>query len=707
MASEPVPLKNTNVTTRVSNRSDESAIVGQIDNRTGQPVGPAYDTSPYGAMPKTGPEATGQSVNLGSAWSSVHKPGETPYAITPYGAMPFTSAGVASQAKKGNAAVRQESSDQTHAYANNDGTNPHVPPTVFTPTLGSQVGGSTGYLIDKAQREAYEKEVARLAAYDKRNGSSGAGGTGDQDGNSNDTSSGSIGTAGTSGTGRTKTTASTGSDRDRVRDLMVGGGMSTADAGQALHYMADTDITKYLDKKAAATGSSSNNDIATSQVSVIQSSAQKPLDVVEKAYNKSLEASKLYLKNGYDQDTVNKAVAGMTQSQLNEAIASQQDSAVGAFGTDSNGVVITPHEVTGIKIAPGNTRTTGQTQKGITSRITGPGTIAQGGGSWESQGLLKPETDPNEFDKAGISTGNADGTMGAVAKGIVDITEASTNRSPFVRQANADNLNTKGNELLKDRVNFSINGNSIEHRYDSANNSTVIIDKADTVQTTTKTVADVDANGSRTTHLEFNKPVQYMANGAINSEQFYNKDGSYDWSAHNMARTLDIQKGGRGDVDYVTNARGTQVDDTVVNNIPTPSITTSDDKATVATNVYLKSGGKTVLDPMKTDAEFKKDVDSFISSSPNVTQTQLAYVPTASSAPITMPGTNKIISFSNTQPEPTAYNGPDGGIAVDTNVALPNSVNSAAQSGVGNLTNQQVADSVGGAMAGMFSGGSF
>lgn len=134
---------------------------------------------------------------------------------------------------------------------------------------------------------------------------------------------------------------------------------------------------------------------------------------------------------------------------------------------------------------------------------------------------------------------------------------------------------------------------------------------------------------------------------------------------------------------------------------------TTGDKATMATNVYLKSGGKTVLDPMKTDAEFKKDVESFISSSPNVTQTQLAYVPTASNAPITMPGTNKIISFSNTQPEPTAYNGPDGGIAVDTNVALPNSVNSAAQSGVGNLTNQQVADSVGGAMAGMFSGGSF
>ncbi len=212
----------------------------------------------------------------------------------------------------------------------------------------------------------------------------------------------------------------------------------------------------------------------------------------------------------------------------------------GAFGKDASGKAYVAYDVKSVAVDPKNTKMYGQSQTNVTSRIVGPGTVAAGGGTWQSQGLLKPAT-VDELNAADIVTSRADGQVGAIAAGVVRDAAAVTNHSPLVNTANPDAVMSKERLLTMAQVNFDINRNAVAFKYDPATNTTMVIDQPDYKPVQTSIVNDQYGSHEVTV-----APVGgYVAsggegiaahNGTVDSRQFYNADNTYNWTAHNQAR---------------------------------------------------------------------------------------------------------------------------------------------------------------------------
>jgi hypothetical protein len=298
------------------------------------------------------------------------------------------------------------------------------------------------------------------------------------------------------------------------------------------------------------------------------SSAPSGLNPADLVTARATLAAKAFIDNGFAKEDVDKAIKGMAIDQLNEAIDSSFAPAAGAFGNDKKGNAYGAHEVKSVVIAPNNRSEFGQTQTGVKT--------PDGVNSWASQGLLKADMNVEDFEKAGMYTNEANGNMGAIATGIVKITEASTNRSPFAMQANADNLNNDNNEIVKSSINHNINRNSVDFKYDSATNSTLVVDRQDVSQN--NYTGNVYKGSQLAQAAKFERPIDYRTNGTINSEQFDKSDGSFDWDAKHAAQAADIKAGGTGDVDLISKGnKGYNNDGLVANNIPVPVITQAAD----------------------------------------------------------------------------------------------------------------------------------
>lgn len=302
-------------------------------------------------------------------------------------------------------------------------------------------------------------------------------------------------------------------------------------------------------------------------------------------------AAKAFIDNGFAKEDVDKAIKGMTIDQLNEAIDSSFAPAAGAFGNDKKGNAYGAHDVKSVVIAPNNRSEFGQTQTGVKT--------PDGINSWASQGLLKAEMDVKDFEKAGMYTNDANGQMGAIASGIVKDITASTNRIPLDSQLNADNKNANGVERLRGLVNYDINRNSIDLKYDSATNSTLVVDRPDTIAN--NYTGNAFRSGQPTLAARFDRPIERNENGTINSEQFYKPGGGYDWNASNAAKAADIKGGGTGALDFVSNGHGGDIDDTVANNIPVPVITQA-------------AGGGYTAEPMQITNTTQAAVDKYIAA---------------------------------------------------------------------------------------------